>query len=231
MSAQTSLKELWLGGKDGCLSAGEQLTAWALREAWRQQNDGVYGMHTWIAERLTKNGGGQPTNNSVKEFLEKVDTDQEWFPGKQYGEQRGRKRVLTGAKALAIEGCAKAHKAKGGEVTYAHVVGTCKDAVKNPATGKPVDKRAVYTVFQERCYDDEEDPSNTWKNTARLARAALPKEMKVKRYNWAVWMRGLRHTDAWYFTNLVWTDICNSVLPRREKQVSKRSRAKLERGG
>ena len=100
MSTQTSLKEVLLGGKDGCLSAREQLKAWALREAWRQQNDGVYGMHTWIAERLTKNGGGQPTNNSVKEFLEKVDTDQEWFPGKQYGEQRGRKRVLTGAKCI-----------------------------------------------------------------------------------------------------------------------------------
>ncbi len=52
MSAQTSLKELWLGGKDGCLSAREQLKAWALREAWRQQNDGVYSMHTWIAERF-----------------------------------------------------------------------------------------------------------------------------------------------------------------------------------
>ena len=180
MADQTSLQELWLGGKAGCLCAREQLKAWALREAWRQKNTGVQGMLTWIAERLVKNGGGQPTNVSVKQFLDKIDEDDDWFPGKQYGEKRGRKRVLTGAKALAIERCAKAHKAKGGEVTYAHVVGTCKDAVKNPATGKPMDKRAVYTVFQERCYDDEEDPSNTWTNTARLARTALPKEMKVK---------------------------------------------------
>ena len=181
MSTQTSLKDLRLGGKDGSLSAREQLKAWALREAWRQQNDGVYGMHTWIAERLTKNGGWQPTKNSVKEFLEKVDTDQEWFPGKQYGEQRGRKRVLTGAKALAVERCAKAHKAKGGEVTYGHSCGNCPDAVINPATGKPVDKRAIYTVFRECCCDDEEHPENTWANKARLVRTALTTAMVTKR--------------------------------------------------
>lgn len=86
-----------------------------MREAWQETNDGVYGMHTWIAARLAKIGGGQPTNNSVKEFLDKVDNDDEWFPGKQYGEKRGRKRVLTGPKAVAIERCAKAHKAKGGD--------------------------------------------------------------------------------------------------------------------
>ena len=108
-------------------------------------------------------------------------------------------------------------------MTYAHVLGNCKDAVKNPATGKPVDRRAVYTVFQERCYDDEEDPSNTWTNTARLAPTALPTEMKVKRYNWAEWMRGLRHTDAWHFPNLVWADICNSVFLRTEKRAGEQA--------
>ena len=63
-------------------------------------------------------------------------------------------------------------------------------------------------VLRERCYDDGED-LYIWANTARPARTALPKEMKVKRYNWTEWMRGLRHTGAWYLTNLVWTDICS----------------------
>ena len=36
MPDQTSLKELWLAGKDGGLSAREQLKAWALREAWQE---------------------------------------------------------------------------------------------------------------------------------------------------------------------------------------------------
>ena len=108
-------------------------------------------------------------------------------------------------------------------MTYAHVVGNCRDAVKNPATGKPVDKRAVYMVFRERRYDEEEDLSNTWTNTARLARTALPKETKVKRHNWAEWLRGLHHTDAWYCTNFVWADIWNSVFPRTEKRAGEQA--------
>ena len=91
-------------------------------------------MLVWIAEKLVKIGGGQLTVAAVKEFLDKVDKDDELFSGKQYCEKRGHKRELTGAKSATIERSAKAHKAKGGEVTYAHVVGNCKDAVKNPAT-------------------------------------------------------------------------------------------------
>ena len=104
--------------------------------------------------------------------------------------------------------------------------GNCKDAVTNPATGKPVDKRAVYVVLQERCYDDEEHPENTWRNKARLTRTALTKNVMSKRYAWAQWMQGLRHTSAWYFTNLVWTDICNSVLPRTEKKAAEQALAR-----
>ena len=93
MASQTSLKDLWLHGNAGCLSAREQLKAWALREAWKERNDGTYGMYAWIAEKLTKAGGGAPTTQSVKDLLTKIDEDGEWFPGKQYGAKRGRKRV------------------------------------------------------------------------------------------------------------------------------------------
>jgi len=54
MASQASLKELWLHGNAGCLSAREQLKAWALRKAWKEHNDGTYGMYAWIAEKLTK---------------------------------------------------------------------------------------------------------------------------------------------------------------------------------
>ena len=226
MVAQASLKELWLAGKEGGLSAREQLKAWALREAWNDQNEGVYGMNTWIAERLTKVGGGAPTNVSVKDLLAKIDDDEEWFPGKQYGEKRGRKRVLTGVKALAVVNCAQAKKAKGGDPTYGHICGNCTEAVINPSTGKPVDKRAVYTVFRERCYDDEEHPENTWANRARLARTAITEQMRLRRYNWAAWMLTLRHTCEWYFMNLVWVDICNSVLPLTEKKAEEQALAR-----
>ena len=55
---------------------------------------GTYGMYAWIAEELTKAGGGAPTTQPVKELLAKIDEDGEWFPGKQYGAKRGRKRQL-----------------------------------------------------------------------------------------------------------------------------------------
>ena len=66
MAAQASLKALWLRGNAGCLSAREQLKVWALRESWKEYNEGVYGMYSWISERVTKVGGGAPTTNSVK---------------------------------------------------------------------------------------------------------------------------------------------------------------------
>ena len=56
MADQASLQELWLGGKAGCLSVREQLKAWALCEAWRQNNEGSHGMLIWIAEELVKIG-------------------------------------------------------------------------------------------------------------------------------------------------------------------------------
>ena len=110
--------------------------------------------------------------------------------------------------------------------TYAQVCGSCKNAVINPATGKPVDKRAVYVVFKERCYDDEADPDNTWSNRPRLSRKAITEDVRGKRQEWAAWMLGLRHTGAWYFNNLVWTDICNAVLPRTEKKAAEQALAR-----
>ena len=103
MAAQASLQYEWLHGKRGGLSAREQLKAWALREVWNE------------------------------DLLMKMDADEEWFPGQQYGEKRGRKRVLTGVKALAVANCAQTKTAKGGDLTYGHVCGNCPKAVMSPA--------------------------------------------------------------------------------------------------
>ena len=98
----------------------EQVKVWALREAWREEGNGAYGMHTFIASRVRKNRGGKhvgahPTNVAVKRLLERIDGDDDWFLGKQYGARRGRKRVLVGVKAVALCKSAKAIKASGGE--------------------------------------------------------------------------------------------------------------------
>ena len=96
----------------------------------------------------------------------------------------------------------------------------------SPATGKPVDKRAVYEVFRTRCYDDEAHPENTWSNRARLSRKALTDDMRLRRCQRAQWMLGLRHRSKWYYENLVWADICNSVLPRNEKKAAEQALAR-----
>ena len=114
----------------------------------------AFGMNMWIAERLTKMGGGRPTSAAVKELLGKIDNNEDWYPGKQHGEKYGCKRVLRGAKAVAVARCAQGKKARGVGPTYAQVCGSCKDAVFKPATGKAVGKRAVYL------------PPRPWEETA-----------------------------------------------------------------
>eukprot|EP00973_Karenia_brevis_P011413 1546337-Karenia_brevis.AAC.1 len=42
MSAQDALRQAWLAGKEGGLSAREQAKAWALRELWLADGKGAY---------------------------------------------------------------------------------------------------------------------------------------------------------------------------------------------
>lgn len=135
---QDALRKLWLGGQKGNLSAREQARVWALRECWTEENESTYGMYDAIRVKVKKIGGGHPTGAAVKQLLDKIDGDDDWFPGKQYGERRGRKRVLQGAKATAVAASAKAQKTGGSEPTYSSVVASCPEATRNPATGKPV---------------------------------------------------------------------------------------------
>ena len=231
MARQESLRDLWLHGQHGTLAPREQLKVWALREAWQHtaqaaQAQSSYGLFTWIAARVEKVGGGNPTVNSVKSMLAIMDADNEWFPGKLRGQRRGRKRVLRGPKATAVARSAKALKLRGGDPTYAQVVATCPTAVINPDTGLPVDKRAVYRCFRECCYDDDEHPENTWSLKRRLSRTALTGDMMVKRLQWAEWMQSLHHSPMWYWRNVVWTDFCNSILPRTEKKAQEQALAR-----
>ena len=227
MPSQSELKELWLGGPDGQLCALEQLKAWALRAVWKSEGKPDYGMYSFIAERVVKNDGEHPRSNSVSELLGKMDETEEWFPGKQLGEKRGRKRVLVGGKASGVCRAAKAIKANRGEVTYGGVCANAAKAVINPDTGEPVDKRAVYVCLRERCYD--KDPDNKWANRRRLGRAALTATQISRRYAWACFMKGLELAAAWLFNNLVWVDICSSILPTTEAKAAEQALARKGR--
>ena len=73
-------------------------------------------------------------------------------------------------------------KRNDGEPTYTLVLGSCPEAVKNPDTDEPVDKKRVYDVFRTQCYDDGAD--QPWKHQKRLTKTALPDDVIEKRLEW-----------------------------------------------
>ena len=223
MCSQEELANLWLQGPEDRLCGREQAKAWALREVWLDQGNGEHGMYAFIAARVkkTKNGkprGQPPTGQSVKEFLEKIDADPDWFPGKHCGEKRGPKRILTSANVANIVSAAKRLKTAGDEPTYAAVVAACPKATLNPKTGLPVDKSTLYAVFRESCYDDK--PDDTWDHRNRLRRSALNDVEKQRRWEFAKYMLNLERAARWFFANLVRCDLCNSLLPRTQKKAN-----------
>ena len=82
----------------------------------------------------------------------------------------------------------------------------------------------VYKVIREDCYDN--DPSSPWRHQGRVAQKALTTEAMRRRLDWGKSMQPLPHTEAWYYHNLVWTDICNSVLPRSAKKANEQALAR-----
>ena len=77
-----SLQSLWKEGREGALSPLEQMRAWALREAQKDLGGEEAVNHQKIADRVTKVGGGHPSREAIRKFLDRVDEDSDWYPGK-----------------------------------------------------------------------------------------------------------------------------------------------------
>jgi len=97
-------------------------------------------------------------------------------------------------------------------------------ATLNAATGEPVTKRRIYDVLRTDCYD--KDPTVPWKNQTRLQRSALPDPVKEKRVEWATHLLALEHTVVWYHDNVIWADLCNTVVPRSAKKAAEQALAR-----
>ena len=216
---QDVLREAWLGGRPGELSALAEARAWALRECWRDQHESDYGMLSYIAERIEKTGGGNPSKEAVRQLLGRIDADKQWHPGKVSSAKRnGPLPVLRAAKRRAVATSAESLKKSGQEPTYARIVAQCPDATRNPKTGAPVDKKAVYAVLRQDCFDEGAD--EPWEHKARYSKAALTPGMMKKRWAFARHVRRWGHSVLWFMNHVVWTDICNSILPRTEAKAS-----------
>ena len=228
---QQQLAQLWKKArKDGCLPPWEQARAFGLSEAWKEMHgDKTYGKATWIAERVHVQGPDRenPTSAAIGNLLKKMDEDEEWFPGKVYGSLGGRPSVITETNKAVVAASAMAMKERGVEPTYALIIAHCPNASINPNTGEPVTKQVVYDILESRCYDI--DPEAPWSHQKRLAQnVVLPQDIP-KRVAFGRHMLSLRHTPLWYWKHVVWTDVCNSVLPTTLRKAH--AQALAQRGG
>ena len=179
------LEEAWTGGSRGHMSAVAEARAWALREVWREQHQGKgdYGLLSFVAARVKKVGGGNPSPSAVSQFFEKVDEDEGWFPGKRSEAAYGPKPVLHGAKRRRVAQKAMDMKESGVEPTYSRMVTDCGEDVINPKTGRPLDKKQIYNVFKTECKDAGSE--NYWKHLPRLSKTALTAKMRQRRFRFA----------------------------------------------
>ena len=61
---------------------------------------------------------------------------------------------------------------------------------------------------------------------AKYLKTALTGEQMEKRHAFALAVEKLKITPQWYFNNVVWTDLCNSILPLSEKKATEMALAR-----
>ena len=135
-----TLRDKWKGGRLGTLCAMEQAKVWALREVMKDTDEGVN--YEAIAEQVVKlapkgKKGGHPNRNAIRKLIERMDGDDEWFPGKRPDAPYGRPAELTPAKRKAIADTLMRMKKKGLEPSYPAALARAPAAMRNPATGEP----------------------------------------------------------------------------------------------
>ena len=177
---QELLRDAWRGGVDGHFSALTEARIWGLREAWKEFKDTNYGMLPFIASRVTVENGENPWPSAIQEFFKKVDADPDWYPGKKVQTKFGPASVISVQNQKVVARSAMAMKKRGEEPTFAAVVAANPNALLNPNTGKPVNKKRVYAIMSTLCFDDPDNPDDTWSHLARITKAALAGDQKAK---------------------------------------------------
>ena len=230
-SLQELLEKAWLGGRKGYLSPLSEAKAWALREAWRDAGKAEYGMCVYIAGKLWKTGEKgkkkeHPGAPAIHKMFKRMDADPDWFPGKSCQQSFGPPSVITPTNQSIVARSAMAMSSRGKEPTYPALVANNPQALLNPVTGEIVGKKRLYAILKERCFDDPDNAEDTWENRNRLSKDALTLGAKRLRLDWAHFEQDRNRRPMWYFNNLVWTDICNTILPGSEKQADAQAMAR-----
>jgi len=237
MSKQELLKEAWISGREGSMSGQTQAKAWALREVWKEEHgETAYGMLIHIPSKLytitpPRGKKEHPSPSALKQLFAKMDHDGDWFPGKSDQVKHGPAPALNGTNQAIIARSAMNLKEKGKEVTYPKVVSHNPKACVNPATNRPVDKKVIYSLLKKRCHDDPNDPADKWVHDYRHSKNALTEPQIEKRFKWSSELEGNILKPQWCYQHLIWTDICNSILPKSEAMHNKQVLARKGRKG
>ena len=216
VASQEHLQRLWHGGQEGRLSAWQVAKALGLREGSKEVHGGAVNL-PWVAERLSKIGGGSPSTQSLHELFAKIDDDPEWFPGKHTGAKRGPKPLFTKPKrrCVALSMMARKHN-HGEEPCVEAAILNCEKATMNPKTKKPFCDKTIRDVFTTECYDF--DPEHPWRFQNTLQKVFLPDLLKEHRLAMARYLQRYGQAANWWASEIVWFDPCASIIPGSEKQ-------------
>ena len=226
---QQELEKLWKSGKEGSVSPMEAMRAWALRGAYQKINVPSKKICAMIVTQVTKIGGGHPTTRALLKLFEKIDTDVDWFPGKEYRtEAKGPKPLMTKQKALGIKRAMESAKEEGLEPTYGLAVARAQRSMHTPHTGEPFSKKVCYAAFRSECSDPGHE--DKWDHGPRLQKKALPQKTIDRRLAFGSHMDG-RYSAGFFHRFVIWFDLCSSLLPRTVAKTAEQALARKGRKG
>ena len=231
-SRQEFLKRAWKDAPDGYLSPYQQMRVCVLYDVLKEIGDKIpYGLRDgkpncqWIADRVQVSGKGvkHPERQSIRDIVDKITNDTDWFPGKASGKKRGPAPLLTSAKRRAIASSMMAAKARDLEPSYNLALAQCPLATTNPITQLPFTEKYIRHVFTEDCYDNS--PDHPWKFQRCLQKTWLPAPVRKERADFAKRELSQAMPAVWYFHNLIWFDPSSTIIPSGPKKSADQDQA------
>ena len=166
----------------------------------------------YIAAQVHVKGGGHPTPRTVQLVVARCKSP-DWYPGKPQlmKEKSGRPPVYTEHQKREVARVAMSLKRKLIAPTPRRVRARLPHVTRNPQSGEPMDKKTIHTIFRRRCYDDDDDPEDTWVYQQSPAQDMLPSEVKPLRVACARHILETTNAKSWH--SPVAIDPCYHLLP------------------
>ena len=155
--------------------------------------------------------------------MEKIESDEGWFPGKTSGVKRGPALLLTSAKRRAIAKSMMAAKKNDLEPSYNLALTQCPIATTNPMTKLPFTEKYIRQVFTQDCCDNS--PEHPWKFQRCLQKTWIPEPVRKERAVFAQGELDALMPGVWYFNNLIWFDPNSSIIPSGPKKAADQDQA------